>query len=57
KKIQVIKIVRQITKLGLQEAKALVDKVPNTLKEAVPMEEAKKIKEQIEEVGGEVEIK
>ncbi len=57
KKIQVIKVVRQVTKLGLKEAKALVDEAPKAIKESIPKEEAEKIKEQIEEVGGEVEIK
>jgi len=57
KKIQVIKEVRAITGLGLKEAKDLVDGVPKPLKEGVSKEEAEKIKAQIEEAGGQVEIK
>lgn len=57
KKIQVIKVVRAVTGLGLKEAKALVDGVPGAVKEAVPMDEAEGIKTQLEEVGGSVEIK
>ncbi len=57
KKIQVIKVVRAITGLGLKEAKALVDGVPGPVKEGVPKEEAESIKSQIEEAGGTVEIK
>jgi large subunit ribosomal protein L7/L12 len=57
KKIQVIKAVREITGLGLKEAKELVEGVPNTLKEAVAKEEAEQIKAKIEEVGGSAEIK
>ncbi len=57
KKIQVIKVVRQLTGLGLKEAKDLVDGAPNTLKEAVPKEEAEDIIKQIEEVGGAAEMK
>jgi large subunit ribosomal protein L7/L12 len=56
-KIQVIKVVRAITGLGLKEAKDLVDGVPGTLKEGVDKDEAEKIKKQIEEVGGKVEVK
>lgn len=56
KKIQVIKVVREITALGLKEAKALVDGVPNTIKEGLSKEDAEAIKAQIEEVGGEVEL-
>ena len=56
-KIQVIKIVRAITGLGLKEAKDLVDGVPKPIKEAVSKEEASDIKKKIEEVGGTVEIK
>lgn len=55
-KIQVIKVVRSITGLGLKEAKALVDGAPNVVKEAVSKEEAEDIKKQIEEAGGKVEI-
>ena len=57
KKIQVIKVVRSITSLGLKEAKELVDKAPNMVKEKVSKEEAEKIKKQLEEAGAEVEIK
>jgi large subunit ribosomal protein L7/L12 len=56
-KIQVIKVVRAITGLGLKEAKALVDGVPGTVKEAVSKEEAEGIKKQLEEAGAKVEIK
>lgn len=57
KKIQVIKVVRSITKLGLKEAKELVDNAPNPVVEGVPKEEAEAIKAQIEEAGGSVEVK
>lgn len=57
KKIQVIKVVRSITSLGLKEAKELVDKAPNMVKEKVSKEEAEKVKKQLEEAGAEVEIK
>ena len=57
KKIQVIKEVRAITGLGLKDAKELVEGVPKALKEAVSKEEAEKVKEQIEGVGGQVDIK
>ncbi|MBF0449560.1 MAG: 50S ribosomal protein L7/L12 [Candidatus Magnetomorum sp.] len=57
KKIQVIKEVRAITGLGLKEAKALVDEAPKAVKEAVPKDEAEKIKEQLENAGAQVEIK
>jgi len=57
KKIEVIKAVRQITSLGLKEAKALVDKAPNVVKEKVSQEEADKIKKQLEDAGAEVELK
>jgi large subunit ribosomal protein L7/L12 len=57
KKIQVIKVVRAATGLGLKEAKALVDGVPGAVKEAVPMDEAEGIKTQLEEAGAKVEIK
>jgi large subunit ribosomal protein L7/L12 len=56
-KIQVIKVVRQITGLGLKEAKALVDSAPSKVKEAVAKGEAESIKKQLEEVGASVEIK
>ncbi|HPR18687.1 MAG TPA: ribosomal protein L7/L12, partial [Candidatus Cloacimonadota bacterium] len=57
KKIQVIKVVRAITKLGLKEAKDLVDGAPNPIVENVSKEEAESIKAQVEEVGATVEIK
>jgi large subunit ribosomal protein L7/L12 len=57
KKIEVIKAVRQITSLGLKEAKELVDKAPNVVKEKVSAEEAEKIKKQLEDAGAEVELK
>jgi large subunit ribosomal protein L7/L12 len=57
KKIQVIKVVRAITNLGLKEAKDLVDGAPQPVKEAVPREEADSIKAQLEEAGATVEIK
>jgi len=56
-KIQVIKVVRTLTSLGLKEAKDLVDGAPNPVKEGVPKEEAESVKKQIEEVGGKVEVK
>lgn len=57
KKINVIKVVRELTGLGLKEAKALVDEAPNPIKEKISKEEANEIKAKIEEVGGTVEIK
>ena len=57
KKIQVIKVVRAITNLGLKEAKDLVDSAPKAIKEAVTKAEAEDIQKQIEEAGGIVEIK
>jgi large subunit ribosomal protein L7/L12 len=57
KKIQVIKVVRAITGLGLKEAKDLVDGAPNPVKEGVPQEEADSIKSQLEEAGATVEAK
>jgi large subunit ribosomal protein L7/L12 len=56
-KIQVIKVVRAITGLGLKEAKELVEGVPKPVKEGVPKEEAEDIKKQLEEVGATVEVK
>lgn len=56
-KIQVIKVVRAITNLGLKEAKDLVEGVPKPIKEGVSKDEAADIKKKIEEVGGTVEIK
>ena len=57
KKIQVIKVVRAATGLGLKEAKALVDEAPKAVKEGVDKDEAEKLKGEIEEAGGSVEIK
>jgi large subunit ribosomal protein L7/L12 len=57
KKIQVIKVVRAITGLGLKEAKDLVDGAPNAVKEGATKEESESIKAQIEEAGGSVELK
>ena len=57
KKIGVIKVVREITGLGLKEAKAVVDGAPKALKEAVSKEEAEDIKKQLEEVGAKVTVK
>jgi large subunit ribosomal protein L7/L12 len=57
KKIQVIKVVRAITGLGLKEAKDLVDGAPSPVKEGVAREEAESLKSQLEEAGGAVEIK
>ena len=56
-KIKVIKVVREITGLGLKEAKAAVDGAPTTLKEGASKEDAEKIKAQLEEVGAKVELK
>ena len=56
-KIKVIKVVREITGLGLADAKALVDGAPKTVKEAVAKEEAEEIKTKLEEVGAQVELK
>jgi len=57
KKIQVIKVVRELTGLGLAEAKALVDGAPKPVKEGIPREEAESIKNKLVEAGGAVEIK
>ncbi|HEX9750390.1 MAG TPA: 50S ribosomal protein L7/L12 [candidate division Zixibacteria bacterium] len=57
KKIQVIKVIREITGLGLKEAKDLVDKAPNPIKENVSKEEAEQIRSKLQEVGATVEIK
>jgi large subunit ribosomal protein L7/L12 len=57
KKIQVIKVVRAVTGLGLKEAKDLVDGAPNAVKEGVAQEEADSIKSQLEEAGASVELK
>lgn len=57
KKIQVIKVVREITSLGLKEAKDLVDSAPKPVKEGIPKDEAESIKKKFEEVGATIEIK
>jgi large subunit ribosomal protein L7/L12 len=57
KKIQVIKVVRELTGLGLKEAKDLVDGAPKTVKEAVPKAEAESMKKKLEEAGGVIELK
>jgi large subunit ribosomal protein L7/L12 len=57
KKIQVIKVVRAITGLGLKEAKDLVDGAPNAVKEGIAQEEADSVKAQLEEAGATVELK
>lgn len=57
KKIQVIKVVRGITNLGLKEAKALVDEAPSAVKEGVSKDEAEEIKKELEEAGAVVEVK
>ncbi|AJH52438.1 50S ribosomal protein L7/L12 [Bacillus anthracis] len=56
-KIKVIKVVREITGLGLKEAKELVDNTPKVIKEAAAKEEAEEIKAKLEEVGAAVEVK
>jgi large subunit ribosomal protein L7/L12 len=56
KKINVIKTVREVTSLGLKEAKDLVDSAPKAVKENVPKEEAEEIKKKFEEVGAEIEL-
>lgn len=57
KKIQVIKVVREITNLGLKEAKELVDGAPSKVKEGITKEEAEAIREKLQEAGAQVEIK
>jgi large subunit ribosomal protein L7/L12 len=57
KKIQVIKVVRAVTGLGLKEAKALVDEAPKPVKEGIDREEAAKLKQELEEAGATVEVK
>jgi large subunit ribosomal protein L7/L12 len=57
KKIQVIKVVRAATGLGLKEAKALVDEAPKPIKEGVDRDEGEKLKNELEEAGGSVELK
>ncbi len=57
KKIQVIKVVRELTGLGLKEAKAMVDELPSPVKEKINKEEAEETKAKIEEAGGVIELK
>jgi len=57
KKIQVIKVVRELTGLGLKEAKELVDSAPKAVKEGITKDQAEEIKQKIEEAGGTVELK
>ena len=57
KKIQVIKVVRSVTGLGLKEAKALVDEAPKPVKEGIERDEADKLKSELEEAGASVEVK
>jgi large subunit ribosomal protein L7/L12 len=57
KKINVIKVVREVTSLGLKEAKELVDGAPKVVKEGLPKEEVEALKKKFEEVGAQVEIK
>jgi len=57
KKINVIKVVREVTDLGLKEAKEVVDKAPGEIKKGVSKEEAEEIKKKFDEVGAEIEIK
>ena len=56
-RVQVIKAVRELTSLGLREAKTLVEEAPKAVKEAIPMEDAKAIQERFKEVGATIEIK
>jgi large subunit ribosomal protein L7/L12 len=57
KKIQVIKVVRELTGLGLKEAKAVVDEAPKPVKQGISKDEAESVKQKLEEVGATVEIK
>ena len=57
KKIQVIKVVRELTGLGLKEAKDLVDGAPKNVKESISKDEAEKLKKELEEAGAQVELK
>jgi large subunit ribosomal protein L7/L12 len=56
-KLAVVKLVKELTGLGLKEAKAVVDSVPSAVKEGIPKDEAEGIKSQLEEAGAEVELK
>jgi len=57
KKIQVLKVLRELTGLGLKDAKDMIDNLPKTIKEAISKEEAQNIKSKLEEVGATIEIK
>ena len=57
KKINVIKVIREITSLGLKEAKDMADSAPSVIKEAAPKEEAEEVKKKLEEAGGTVTLK
>ena len=57
KKIEVIKAIRQLTSLGLKEAKGVVDSAPAPIKEGIPKDEAESLKKQLEDAGAEVELK
>lgn len=57
KKIEVIKVVREVTALGLKEAKALVDEAPKPIKEAISKADAEALKKKFEEIGAKIEIK
>jgi large subunit ribosomal protein L7/L12 len=57
KKIQVLKVLRELTGLGLKEAKEIIDNLPKTIKEGVAKEEAHNIKSKLEEVGAAIELK
>jgi large subunit ribosomal protein L7/L12 len=56
-KLQIVKLVKELTGLGLKEAKEIVDAAPKAIKEAVSKEEAESLKQQLEEAGAEVELK
>ena len=56
-KLQIVKLVKELTGLGLKEAKELVDSLPKDIKEGIPKEEADSLKEKLEEAGAEVELK
>ena len=57
KKIQVLKVLRELTGLGLKEAKEMIDNLPKDIKESVPKEEAQNMKSKLEEVGATIELK
>ncbi|MEA1885748.1 MAG: 50S ribosomal protein L7/L12 [Bacteroidota bacterium] len=56
-KLQIVKLVKELTGLGLKEAKAVVDAAPSPIKEGIPKDEAENVKKQLEEAGAEVELK